>query len=85
MLNLNGPFRDQDIFIIALFFNSSDMGLRIKKVFRVVFVDILPLGSEYFCGSGCQHLADPTDSDPDPKHLLEPSEIGLESFKVQNH
>ena len=47
MLKLNKPFRDQEILIISLFFNSSDLGVEGEKGgFLLQFLlDILPLGS----------------------------------------
>ena len=48
------------MFIISLFFKSSDFGLRSKKGFFAV--DIYPLDPD----PGSQNLPDPTD--PDPKH-----------------
>ena len=43
LVRLDGPFRDQEIFII-FFFNSSDLGFERKKVILLHFlVDILIL------------------------------------------
>ena len=39
MLKLNESFRDQDIFIISLFFNSSDLGF---ESFRLIFPPLGP-------------------------------------------
>ena len=60
ILKLDEPFRNEEMFIISLFFKSSDFGLRSKKGFFAV--DIYPLDPD----PGSQNLPDPTD--PDPKH-----------------
>ena len=71
-LNLDEPFRNEEIFIISFFFSKiSDMGFGNKKFLFQFLVDILPLGSgdpHIFedPDPGSQNLADPTD--PDPKH-----------------
>ena len=65
MLKLDEPFRNQEIFIISLFFNSSDFGFESKIFcccsFWLIFCPLDP-------DPGSQNLADPTD--PDPKHSL---------------
>ena len=58
MLKLDEPFRNQEIFIISLFFNSSDLGF--ERIFVVDnFAPPDPVS---------QNLANPTDPGPDPKH-----------------
>ena len=53
------------IFIIFLFFKSSDLGFRSKKVlFCSFWLIFYPLDPD----PGSQNLADPTD--PNPKHCL---------------
>ena len=59
------------------FFKSSDLGFWSKIFFFQFLIDILPLGSgsvepHIFADPdpGSQNLADPTDRDPDPKHLV---------------
>ena len=47
MLKLDEPFRNEKIFIISLFPIVQIWVLRVNFL-----VDILPLGSAYFCGSG---------------------------------
>ena len=68
MLKLDKPFNNKDMFIIYLFFNSSDLGFESKKSFFWFLVDILPRRSAYFADldPGGQNVADPKD--PDPKH-----------------
>ena len=72
ILKLDEPIRNKK-FLLSLFFKSSDLGFRSKKVFFQFLVDVLPLGSgsadpHIFVDPdpGSQILADPTD--PDPKH-----------------
>ena len=43
MIKLDEPFRNQEIFIISLFFISSDLGFRSEKVFFQFLVDFLHL------------------------------------------
>ena len=65
MLKLDELFRNHEIFLISLFFNSSNLGFKGKIVFVCSFWLILcPLDPDPDPGS--QNLADPTD--PDPKH-----------------
>ena len=81
ILQLDEPFRNEEIFIISLFFKVHILDLEVKKVFFLQFFGwyfapwIRIRGSAYFPGS--QNLADPTDSDPDPdpnpKHWLKPN------------
>ena len=73
MLNLDEPFRNQEIFIISVFLIVQTWVLRVKFIFLQFLVDILPLGSgsvdpHIFADldPGSQNLADPTD--PDSKH-----------------
>ena len=86
--NHDEPFRNQEIFIIFYFFNSSDLCLESKIFFLLQFlVDILPLGSgsvdpHIFADPdpGSQNLADPTDPDPDPKHCFEHLKYSAQSL-----
>ena len=66
ILKLDEPFRNEEIFIISLFWKVQIWGFGEKKRFFSFWIRIR--GSAYFCGSGSrkQNLADPTD--PDPKH-----------------
>ena len=57
MLKFKEPFTNQEIFTIS-FFNSSDLGLRVKFFFPQYFVDILTIES----GSVDPHIL----ADPDP-------------------
>ena len=75
ILKLDELFRNEEIFIISLFFKSSELGFRSKRVFLQFLVDILPLESDFldphiFADADpdpeSQNLEDPTD--PDPKH-----------------
>jgi len=71
MLNLDEPFRNQEIYMISLFFSLFQICvLKVKKFFMYFFGDILRLGSAYFADPdpGSQNLADPAG--PDPKHWL---------------
>ena len=52
MPKLYEPFRNQEIVIISLFSIVQIQVQRVKKFFFQFLVDILPLGSAYFCGSG---------------------------------
>ena len=79
MLKLDEPFRNQEIFSISLFFNSSDLGFDSKTFILKFLVDILPLGSgsvnpHFFADPDpdpeSQNLADPRDLEPDPKHWI---------------
>jgi len=70
LLKLDEPFRHQEIFKIS-FFNSS-------RFFMQFLDDNLPLGSGFLDlnilvdpDPGRKNLADPTKTDPDPKHCLE--------------
>ena len=73
ILKLDEPFRNEKIFIISLFFSKVQICVFLSKkcFFFEILVDILPLGSGsvgIFADPGSQNLADPTDSDPHPKH-----------------
>ena len=65
-------------FIVSFFSKVQIWVLGVKKFFFQFLVDILPLGSETVDPNifedpdpdpGSQNLADPTDPEPDPKHI----------------
>ena len=70
ILKLDEPFRNEEIFIISPFSIVQIRVLGVKKFFLEFLIDILYLGSGYFCrsgsGTGNQNLADSTD--PNVEH-----------------
>ena len=59
-------------FLQSLFFKSSELGFRSKKVFFCSFwLTFYPLDPDL----ESQNLADPTDPDPDPKHCFQSSPL----------
>ena len=75
MPKLDEPLRNQEIFIISLFFKSLDLGFNSIHFFLQFLVVSLPLGfvsvdPHIFADPdpGSQNSADPTYLDPDPKH-----------------
>ena len=56
ILKLDEPFRNEEIFIISVYYKGSEFGF-----FLQFLVDILPLTDP---DPGSQNLRDPTDTDP---------------------
>ena len=64
MLELDEPFRKQEIFTISLFSIVQIWVLRVKFYFCSIWLIFCPLDPD----PGSQNLADPLD--PDPKHCI---------------
>ena len=79
MLKLNGPFRNQETFIISLFSIVHIWVLSVKHWFLKIFVDILPLGS------GCVDPHIFADPDPRSQNLADSTDPDFNTILPRKH